>query len=37
MAIDEAVETGQTVPISSTVDAVPLVGESWDPFAATLT
>ena len=36
MAIDEAVATGNTVHITSTVDAVPLVAEDWDPFAATL-
>jgi len=36
MAIDEAVTSGQTVDVSSTVDAVPLVADDWDPFAATL-
>ena len=36
MAIDEAIESRQTVEITSTVDPVPLVAEDWDPFAATL-
>jgi len=36
MAIDEAVATGHTVKVTSTVDPVPLVAEDWDPFAATL-
>ena len=36
LAIEEAVTTGQTVDIRSTVDPVPLVAEDWDPFAATL-
>lgn len=36
LAIDEAVTTGHTVEITSTVDPVPLVAEEWDPFAATL-
>jgi predicted dehydrogenase len=36
MAIDEAVAAGRTVEISSSVDAIPLVAEDWDPFAATL-
>jgi predicted dehydrogenase len=36
MAMDESVASGRTVDITSTVDAVPLVGEDWDPFAATL-
>ena len=36
MAMDESVVSGRTVDITSTVDAVPLVSEDWDPFAATL-
>jgi hypothetical protein len=36
MAIDEAVTSGQTVDITSTVDMVPLVADDWDPFAATV-
>jgi hypothetical protein len=36
LAIDEAIAFGRTVEISSTVDAIPLVAEDWDPFAATL-
>jgi predicted dehydrogenase len=36
MAMDEAVASGRTVDITSTVDVVPLVSEDWDPFAATL-
>ena len=36
VAIEEAVTTGQTVDIHSTVDPVPLVADDWDPFAATL-
>ena len=35
-AIDEAVTSGHAVEVTSTVDAVPLVAEDWDPFAATL-
>jgi predicted dehydrogenase len=36
MAIDQAVETGRTVEVGSTVELVPLIAEDWDPFAATL-
>jgi predicted dehydrogenase len=36
MAIDEAVESRRMVEVASSVDAVPLVPEDWDPFAATL-
>ena len=36
MAIEEAVTTGHTVDIHSTVDPVPLVADDWDPFATTL-
>ncbi|HSU35177.1 MAG TPA: Gfo/Idh/MocA family oxidoreductase [Propionibacteriaceae bacterium] len=36
MAIDEAVESRRMVEVTSRVDAVPLVPEDWDPFAATL-
>jgi predicted dehydrogenase len=36
LAIEEAVTTGHTVDIRSTVDPVPLVADDWDPFAATL-
>ena len=36
MAIDEAVESRRMVEVSSRVEAIPLVPEDWDPFAATL-
>ena len=36
VAIDEAVASGETVAITSTVGPVPLVADGWDPFAATL-
>ena len=36
MAIEEAVTTGHTVDIRSTVDPVPLVADDWDPYATTL-
>ena len=36
MAIDEAVTSGDSVEVTSTVDVVPQVAEDWDPFAATL-
>jgi hypothetical protein len=36
MAIDEAVESSQTVKVTSTVEAVPLLAEDWDPFASTV-
>ena len=36
MAIEEAIAAGRTVEISSSVEAIPLVAEDWDPFAATL-
>ncbi len=36
MAIEEAVTTGHTVDIHSTVDPVPLVADDWDPYATTL-
>ena len=36
LAIEEAVTTGHTVDIRSTVDPVPLVADDWDPYAATL-
>jgi predicted dehydrogenase len=36
MAIDEAVTSGHTVEVGSTVDPVPLIADDWDPFAATL-
>ncbi len=36
MAMDDAMTTGQTVRVGSTVDPVPLVGDDWDPYAATL-
>lgn len=34
--IDEAVESGSTVKVQSSVDDIPLVASDWDPFAATL-
>jgi predicted dehydrogenase len=36
VAIEDAVTQGRTVPVESRVAPVPLVGEDWDPFAATL-
>jgi predicted dehydrogenase len=36
IAIEDAMTTGHTVNIRSTVDPVPLVADDWDPFAATL-
>ena len=36
MAIDEAVSSGRTVEVQSTVKPVPLLADGWDPFAATL-
>ncbi len=36
MAIDEAVETGQTVPVTSTVAPIALVSDDWDPFTRTV-
>ncbi|SDR73901.1 Gfo/Idh/MocA family protein [Microterricola viridarii] len=35
-AIEDAVNTKQVVTVESSIDAVPLVAEDWDPFAATL-
>ena len=32
MAIDEAIATTRTVEINSSVEAIPLVPEDWDPF-----
>jgi predicted dehydrogenase len=36
VSIDESVTSGRTVDVASTVEAVPLVAEGWDPFEATL-
>jgi len=36
VSIDEAIESRSTVDVVSTVEAVPLLSEEWDPFAATL-
>lgn len=36
IAIDESITQGRTVDVVSTVDRLPLVEESWDPFEATL-
>ena len=36
VCINEAVETGSTVEVQSSVEDIPLVGVDWDPFAATL-
>ena len=36
MAMDESVASGRSVEVTSTVDAVPLVAEGWDPFAGTV-
>jgi predicted dehydrogenase len=36
VSIDEAIESRSTVDVVSTVEAVPLLSEEWDPFEATL-
>lgn len=36
MAIEDSISSGQFEVVASTVDDIPLVPESWDPFAATL-
>lgn len=36
IAIDQAVATGHTVEVGSTVEPIPLLADNWDPFAATL-
>ncbi len=36
MAIDEAVASGHTVEVGSTVEPIPLIADDWDPFEATL-
>ena len=36
IAMDEAINRGQTVAVASTVDPVPMVDESWDPYQASL-
>ena len=36
IAMDEAINLGQTVAVASTVDPVPMVDESWDPYQASL-
>ena len=36
ISIEEAIETGQTVDVASTVAAIPPISEEWDPFVATL-
>jgi predicted dehydrogenase len=34
LAIEEAVTTGHTVDVASSVDPVPLVADDWDPFTS---
>jgi predicted dehydrogenase len=36
VSIDEAIESRSTVEVASTVEAIPLLSEEWDPFEATL-
>ncbi len=36
IAIDEAITHDRVVTVDSRVDPVPLVGDDFDPFAATL-
>jgi predicted dehydrogenase len=36
VSIDEAIESRNTVEVASTVAAIPLLSEEWDPFEATL-
>ena len=36
MSIEEALATGHSVDVGSTVDLVPLVADDWDPYATTL-
>lgn len=36
VSIDEAIESRSMVEVASTVDAVPLLSEEWNPFEATL-
>jgi hypothetical protein len=36
VSIDEAIESRSMVEVASTVEAVPLLSEGWDPFEATL-
>jgi predicted dehydrogenase len=36
VSIDEAIESRRTVEVASTVEAIPLLSEEWDPFEATL-
>ena len=32
----ESIETGRAVPVTSTIDTVPMLPEGWDPYASTL-
>jgi predicted dehydrogenase len=36
IAIDTAIQSGQTVEVETSIDPIPLVAEDWDPYAATL-
>jgi len=36
IGMDEAMRLGETVPITSTVDPVPMLDEAWDPYESTL-
>ena len=36
ISIEEAIETGRTVEVVSTVAAIPPIAQEWDPFVATL-
>jgi hypothetical protein len=36
VSIEEAIESRSMVEVASTIEAVPLLSEEWDPFQATL-
>jgi hypothetical protein len=36
VSIEEAIESGSTVEVSSTVEPIPLLSEDWDPIRVTL-
>lgn len=36
VSIEEAIESRSAVEVTSTVEAIPLLFENWDPFEATL-
>ena len=35
-SVAEVIESRSTVEVASTVEAIPLLSEEWDPFKATL-